>query len=156
MRHCWRGGECVEMRKALLLVDFEDVMVINRTMRPRLLVMPLTYLIILCYLLAPMLDSMVCADCMGNAPFPAQTTISQQPNANDDGGSAANCGAQSSPHSKQTTKSSCSICANFLVGVEVFSPHMYIPVIQYNAPLVIPPPSEFHYSINKPPQNLLS
>jgi len=57
---------------------------------------------------------------------------------------------------QQNTQSFCSICANVLMGVEVFLPQVHVSVAQWHGPCVVPALSELHYSINKPPQNILA
>ena len=126
-------------------------------MRLRLLRNHLTYVILILYVLIPFFDSMVCADCSGNAPFQGETTISQLKAFHDDVIYSSKDGTQSKTSGGQDAKSlcSCSICANVLMGVEVFSTNLHIVVSQYDSPHAILALSELHYSIHKPPQNLL-
>ena len=131
------------------------MIVIRGIMRLRLPRKPLTYVILILYVLIPMLDSMVCADCSGNAPFQGGTTIGHLQSSHEGGICASHDGAQSKPPGEQAAKSFCSICANFLMSVEVFSSHVHIFVAQWDGPRAVPALSELHHSINKPPQNLL-
>jgi len=102
-----------------------------------------------------MLDSMVCADCIGNAPFQGEATIGNLQAPYVDVSYSSNDGTQSKTPGTQDAKSFCLICANILMGVEAFSPNPHIVMAQCNGPQAVPSHSELHYSINKPPQNLL-
>jgi hypothetical protein len=93
---------------------------------------------------------------MGNAPFRGETTIAHLQASHDDATYTSHDGAQSKIPGEQNAEFHCSICANFLMGVEVFSLHAYIFVTQWNGLCAVPPLSELHHSINKPPQNLLA
>jgi hypothetical protein len=92
---------------------------------------------------------------MGNAPFQGETTIGQLKAFHDDVAYSSKDGTQSKTPSEQNAKSFCSICANFLMGVEVSSPNPHTIVAPYDGPHAVPARPELHYSINKPPQNLL-
>ncbi|MEE9914028.1 MAG: hypothetical protein K4571_20135 [Deltaproteobacteria bacterium] len=113
----------------------------------------ITFAILLCYLCTPMLDSMVCADCMGNAPFRGEMTINHMKTSPDDVSSAKKGETQSNPATEQGHKSFCSICANVLMGTEVSSVNPPIISTQCDNPRALPSISELHYSIDKPPQN---
>ena len=128
---------------------------IKEGMNLRLLTKVITYVILILYVLIPMLDSMVCADCLGNAPFQGETTIGHLQAPHDDVSYSSHDGTQSKTPGEQDAKSFCSICANVLMGVEVFSPQVHISVAQWDGPHAVPALSELHYSIDKPPQNLL-
>ncbi|MEE9910328.1 MAG: hypothetical protein K4571_01280 [Deltaproteobacteria bacterium] len=115
----------------------------------------ITYAVLLFYLCTPMLDSMVCADCIGNAPFRGEVTISHMKMPHIDVSYSREGETQSDSDPEQGHKSFCSICANVLIGVEVssFDPPV---IIESCATLrVLPMISELHYSIDKPPQNSL-
>jgi hypothetical protein len=132
---------------------------IQERMRLRLFKKLITYGILILYVLTPMLDSMVCAGCMDDKPFQCETTSGHllQAAPNDDVISAPHDGAQSPPpvSDEHAAKSFCSICANFLTGVEVFSPNVHTAIAPWDGPCAVPALSELHYSIDKPPQNLL-
>ena len=130
------------------------MIVIKDTMRLRLPRNPLTYVILTLYVLIPFFDSMVCADCIGNAPFQGETTIGHLQASRNDVSYSSKNGTQSKTCGAQDAKSFCSICANVLMGVEVFSTNPHIVVSQYYGSHAIFALSELHYSINKPPQNL--
>jgi len=115
----------------------------------------ITYAILLFYLCTPMLDSMVCAVCAGNAPFQGEITTSQMKTSYVDVSYSQNGEMQSSTTSEQSNKSFCSICANVLMGTEDSSSNLHIIVAQCDSPHALPAISELHYSIDKPPQNLL-
>jgi hypothetical protein len=115
----------------------------------------ITYAILLFYLCTPMLDGMVCADCVGNAPFQGEITISQMKASHVDVSYSQKGEIQSSTTSERGNKSFCSICANVLMGTEDFSSNLHIIVDQCDSPHALPAISELHYSIDKPPQNLL-
>lgn len=137
-------------------IDFEDVIVIWKRMRLRVPVNSLTYIILILYVFIPMLDGMVCADCTGNPPFQGKTTIGHLQAPHDDVIYPSHAGTKSQTSAEQNTRSFCSICANVLMGVEVFLPQVHNPVAPWHAPCAVPILSEFHYSIDKPPQNLLA
>jgi len=124
-------------------------------MRLRLLRSPLTYVILILYVIIPMLDSMVCADCMGNAPFQGETTIGHLQPPYVDVSYSSKDGTQSKTPGTQDAKSFCPICSNVLMGVEVFSPHVHTSVAPWYGPWAVTALSEPHYSINKPPHNHL-
>jgi hypothetical protein len=102
-----------------------------------------------------MLDGMVCADCVGNAPFQGEITSSQMKTSPVDVSYSQKGEMQSSTTSEQGNKSFCSICANVLMGTEDSSSILHIVVDQCDSPRALPAISELHYSIDKPPQNLL-
>jgi hypothetical protein len=124
-------------------------------MRLRFIKNSLTYAILILCVFVPMLDGMVCADCIGNDPFQGETTISHLQSLHDDVRYSSKDGAPSKTASTQDAESFCSICANDLMGVEILSPDIHIPVAQCDVPCAEPTLSELHYPINKPPQNLL-
>ncbi len=126
-------------------------------MRFRLFKSLITYSILLLYILTPMLDSMVCAGCMDDKPFQCETTVGCLQAPADEVVYAAHDGAQSKPPAadEHAAKSFCSICANVLTGIDIFSPNVHIAVAPWYGPCAVPAPSELHYSIDKPPQNLL-
>ena len=124
-------------------------------MYSRLRMNPLTYVILVLYVLIPMLESMVCADCMGNAPYQGETTIGHLQVYHDDVIYSSKDGPQSKTSGAQGAKSFCPICSNVLMGVEVSSPNPHTIVAPYDGPHAVPARHELHYSINKPPQNLL-
>jgi len=132
------------------------VIVIRKRMRLRVLINPLTYIILVLYVFIPVLDGMVCADCTGNAPFRGETTIGHLQAPHDDVTYPSHEGTKSKTSDGQDTQSFCSICANVLMGVEVFLPQVHNSVAPWHAPGAVPILSEFHYSIDKPPQNLLA
>jgi hypothetical protein len=104
-----------------------------------------------------MLDSMVCADCVDNAPFQCEATIGYPQAPHDDMIYTSHDETQSknSVPSDQAARCFCPICANVRMGVEVFSPNVNIAVAQWDGPSAVATLSEFHSSIDKPPQNLL-
>ena len=116
-----------------------------------------TSAVLLLYVLTPLLDSMVCAGCMDDKPFQCETTIGCLQAPKDEVVYTAHDGAQSPPpvSDEHAAKSFCSICANFLTGVEVFSPNVHTAIAPWDGPCAVPALSELHYSIDKPPQNLL-
>ena len=124
-------------------------------MRLRLLRSLITYVILILYLLMPMLDRMVCTYCIGNAPFQCGITIGHLQAPYDDVIYFSKNVTQSESSGAQAAKSFCSICANFLMGVEVFYPDVHIPVAKCDVSCTGSTLRELHSSINKPPQNLL-
>lgn len=124
-------------------------------MRLRLPVNSLTYIILVLHLLVPMLDSVVCADCMGNAPFQGETTIDYLQAPHDDVIYTSHDGTQSKTPGERNAKSFCLICFNVLMGVEVSFPNLHIAVSQHDGPHAVTALSDLHYSIDKPPQNNL-
>ena len=128
---------------------------IKKNMRLRLFKSLITYVILILYVLIPMLESMVCAACMGNAPYQGETTIGHLQVYHDDVIYSSKDGPQSKTPGAQDAKSFCSICCNVLMGVEVSSPNPHTIVAPYDGPHAVPARHELHYSINKPPQNLL-
>lgn len=144
------------IKNPCFLIDFEGVIVIKERMRLRLFKSLIIYVILISYVLIPMLDSMVCADCMDNAPFQCDTAIGSLRTPHGDVIYTSHDGTQSKTPApgEHPAKSFCSICANFLMGIKVFSPNAHISVAQWDGPSAVPVLSELHYSINKPPQNL--
>lgn len=124
-------------------------------MRLRFLKSLVTYGILILYVLIPILDSMVCADCIDNAPFQGEATIGHLQAPHDDVSYSSKDGAQSKTSGAQDAKSYCSICSNVILGVEVFFPNLHIIVAQCDGPHVVPALFDLHHSIYKPPQNLL-
>lgn len=137
------------------MLDFEGAIVIKKIMRFRLLRNYLTYVILLLYICIPTLDSMVCADCIGTAPFRGEAAISHMKTAHVDVSYSSKGEKQADTATERGHKSICSICANVLMGTEVSSSNLHIIVAQCDNPLVLPAISELHYSIDKPPQNSL-
>lgn len=129
---------------------------IKSDMRLRLLRSLITYVILILYVLIPILDIMVCADCMGNAPFQGETTIGHLQALHDDVSYSSKDGTQSKTRGTEDAKSFCSICANVLMSVEVSSPNPHTIVAQYDGQHTVSALSELHYSIDKPPQNLFA
>jgi hypothetical protein len=125
-------------------------------MRLRLLRRLVTYVVLILYVLIPMLDSMVCADCLGNAPFQGEAAIGHLRVFHDDVTYTSHDVTQSKTPDDQAATSFCSICANFLMGVQVLSPQVHFSVAHWDSPCVLPVFSELHYAINKPPQNLVA
>lgn len=123
-----------------------------RLQRPKNLI---TYAILLVYLCTPMLDSIVCADCIGKTSFRGEITKSYPNTSNVDVSYTKKGETQSNTATEQGHKSFCSICANVLMGTEVSSVNPPIILTQCDNPRSLPAISELHYSINKPPQNFL-
>jgi hypothetical protein len=130
---------------------------IDEHMRLRLFRKLITYGILLLYVFTPMLDSMVCAGCMDDKPFQRETTIGCLQAPDDEVVYTAHDGAQPLPPiaDERAAKSFCSICANPLTGIEVFYPNVHAAITPWDGPCAVPALSELHYSIDKPPQNLL-
>ena len=124
-------------------------------MRLRFLKSLVTYGILILYVLIPILDSMVCADCIDNAPFQGEATIGHLQASHDDVIYISHEGTKSKIPDEQAAISFCSICANFLMGVEVFASHVHLSVAQWDDPCAVPTLSDLHHSIYKPPQNHL-
>lgn len=124
-------------------------------MRLRFLKSLVIYGILILYVLIPMFDSMVCADCLGNAPFQSETTIGHLQAPRDDVIYTSCDVAQSKTSGEQTATSFCSICANFLMGVDVFASHVYLSATQWDGTCDLPALSNLSHSIDKPPQNCL-
>ena len=113
------------------------------------------YGILLFYLCTPLLDGMVCTDCMGNVPFRGEITIGHMPTSPVAVSYFSKGETQSNTAGEQDHKFICSICANVLLGTEVSSVHPPVIVAQCDNPRALPMISEVHYSIDKPPQNSL-
>ena len=124
-------------------------------MRFRLFKKYLTYFILLFYICVPMLDMLVCADCIGNAPFSGQTAISYMKTSQVDVNFSKKDNTQSNTSSEQGNKIFCSFCANSILGVEVYSPQVPVQFVQNVGTYITSPFSESHYSIHKPPPNSL-
>ncbi len=118
----------------------------------------ITSAVLLSYLLTPLLDSMACAGCVDSRPFQCETTIGSLRAVQDEltytSYDGQHAGAPASD--EHTAGSFCSVCANSFMGVEDFSPAVHIVVARWDGPYVSPALSELHYSIDKPPQNLLA
>jgi hypothetical protein len=102
-----------------------------------------------------MFDSMVCADCLGDTPFQRETTISHLQAPHDDVIYTSRDRAQSKTFGERTSTSFCSICVNFLMGVDVFASHVNLSIAPWDGPCDLPALSNLNQSIDKPPQNLL-
>lgn len=111
--------------------------------------------ILLCYLCMPMLDSIICADCIGNAPFWGEKTISHVKTTPVGVSYAKKGAAHSNPATEQGHKSFCSICANILMVTETSFVNPPVILTQCDNPPSLPAVSELHCSIYKPPQNFL-
>jgi hypothetical protein len=96
---------------------------------------------------------MVCADCIVNAPFQGKATIGHLQAPHDDVIYISHDGTKSKIPDEQAATSFCSICTNFLMGVEVFASHVNLSVAQWVNPCAVPALSDLHHSIDKPPQN---
>jgi hypothetical protein len=94
--------------------------------------------VLLIYLVTPMLDSMLCADCIGNVPFRGVTTISHIETSHVD-----------VSYSKKG-------CSNSILDTEIYSPQVHILVAKSDCITIEQPLSELHCSIHKPPQNFLA
>lgn len=130
--------------------------VIEKRMRLQILKNLITYAILIFYLCTPMLDSIVCADCMGNAPFRGEATISHTQTLHVDVSYSKKGETHSNTTTEQGQKSFCSICANVLLGVEIYSPQVHILLAESYGTHIATPLSELHYSIHKPPPNFLA
>jgi hypothetical protein len=124
-------------------------------MRLQILKNFITYAIIIFYICTPMLDGMVCADCVGNAPLGGGLTISHMKTSHIDVSYSKKGQTRSSTNNEQGHKFFCSICANSILGFEVYSSQMPILVVQSVGTYIASPFSELHYSIHKPPPNSL-
>jgi hypothetical protein len=114
-----------------------------------------TYAILLFYICTPMLDSAVCVDCAGHAPFQGETTLSHMQTSHTDVSYSTKDETQSDDATEQGHQSVCSICANVLIATDVSSVNPPVILAQCEVPRTLPLISELHYSIDKPPQNLL-
>lgn len=115
----------------------------------------ITYAVLLFYLCTPMLDSMVCADCVGHVPFQGETTIAHMKTLHTDVSYSAKNEPQSDTDTEKGDPSFCSICANVLMNAEVSSFDPPIIVGLCSKPRAWPLISELHCFIDKPPQNSL-
>ena len=122
-------------------------------MRFRLLRNYVTFFILLFYLCTPMLDSMLCTDCIGNVPFRGLTTISHMETSHVDVSYSKKGCSQSKTSNERGNKSLCSICANSVLSADVYSQQMHVLVKHNNVNPLDQPLSELHYSIHKPPPN---
>ena len=113
------------------------------------------YAILLFYVCTPMLDSMLCADCIGNVPFRGVTTISHMETAHVDVSYSKKGCSQSNTSNEQGNKSLCSICANSALSADVYSQQMHVLIEHHKANPIEQPLSELHHSIHKPPPNFL-
>ena len=113
------------------------------------------FFILLFYLCTPMLDSLVCADCIGHVPYQSETIISHLKILHNDVNYFIQDGSQSNTPGEQENKSFCSICANSLLGVDIDSQQVHVLVFQSSGAHVGSPLSEIQYNIYKPPQNHL-
>ncbi len=136
-------------------LDFERALVIGKRMQLRSLRNFLVYAILVLYVLIPVLDSMVCTDCIGNASLQGKAVICHLQTPHDDVAYTSYDGAQSKTPGGQAAPSFCSICANFLTGIEAFSHHAHTSIAQWDGPAAAPVLSERYHSIHKPPQNIL-
>jgi hypothetical protein len=116
----------------------------------------ISFAILLCYLCTPMLDSIVCIDCIGNTPFRGGIAIGHMNTFPVDVNYAKKGETQSNPATEQGHKSFCSICANVLMGTDVSSVNPPIILTPCDNPRAMPAISELHYSIDKPPQNFFT
>jgi hypothetical protein len=114
----------------------------------------ITYAVLLFYVFTPMLDSVICTDCAGHAPFQGETTISHMKTSHVDVSYSKKNETQSGSATEQGHQFFCSICANVLMGTEASSVNPSIIIAQCENPRALPAISELHYSIDKPPQNL--
>lgn len=127
---------------------------IEKYMRLRLLKKLITYGILILYVLIPVLDSIVCADCIGSLAPQRGAAICHLQSPLDEVAYTAPGGGRSQTPSGQAAPTFCSICADFPTGVEGFSQHVHSCVAQWVGPSGAPPLSEYHNSIIKPPQNI--
>jgi len=111
------------------------------------------YAILLFYVCTPMLDSMLCADCVGNVSFRDVTTVSHMETSHVDVSYSEKGCSQSNTSNEQGNKSLCSICANSALSTEVYSQQMSVLGEQNYLNPLEQPISELHYSIHKPPPN---
>lgn len=102
-----------------------------------------------------MLDGMLCASCLGNAPFEGKIVVSTVKSACADLIFSKKDNPQSTTAGEQD-KTFCSICANTIIGVDVFYPDRNIVVTQFNFSREVPVDPILNYSIDKPPQNSLT
>ncbi len=123
----------------------------------RLLKNLITYGILILYVLIPMLDRMVCANCTDKVPFQGEATIGHLQAPPADAIHTSRDGTQSKTPgpSKHADKSFCSICANILMGIDVFVSHVHLSVARLDDLRAVPTLSELHYPIDKLPQNIL-
>jgi hypothetical protein len=105
--------------------------------------------ILILYVLIPILDSMVCADCIVNAPFRGKAAIGHLQAPHDDVIYISQGEAESRIPDEQAATSFCSICSNFLTGVEGFASHVYLFVAQTTPVLYPHSPTSTIPSINR-------
>lgn len=114
------------------------------------------YPILILYVLIPVFDTMLCADCLDSTPFEREMTIGHLQTPHDDVINLSRDVAQSETFGERTATSFCSICANFLMGVDVFASQVHLSVVPWDGPCDLPALSNLAQSIDKPPQNLLA
>ncbi|MRR18362.1 MAG: hypothetical protein EG826_18120 [Deltaproteobacteria bacterium] len=114
------------------------------------------WVIVLFYVLVPMFDSMVCADCIGRAPFQGDLTHSSMKALNADASISLHGAFPSGGEGSQDDQFICSICANSLMGAEFCSLEAPVLTTSRGAVISLTPISKFHPSIHKPPQNSLA
>lgn len=124
-------------------------------MRLRFLKSLVIYGILVLYVLIPTLNSIACANCMDKEALQCKATIGCLKAPHDEAGYTSHDETGSKTPGKQAATSFCSICANFLVGVEAFPSQVHLSVVQWVGPSAMPAPSDLHHSIDKPPQNRL-
>lgn len=107
------------------------------------------------YICTPMLDGMVCASCLGNAPFEGKIVVSTVKSACANLIFSKKDNPQSTSAGEQD-KTFCSICANTIIGTDIFYYDKYVVVTQFNRPREVPANPILNYSIDKPPQNSLT
>lgn len=122
-----------------------------RSKKPRSLIV---CAVLIFYICTPLLDSAVCADCIGNVPFLGVATISHLETWHADVNHSRQGCSQTNNSNEQGHKSSCSICSNSIfLDTEVCSPQVHILVAKSVCIPIEQPLSELHYSIHKPPPN---
>jgi hypothetical protein len=102
-----------------------------------------------------MFDNMMCADCIINVPSRGEIATSPMKISNVDISNSNKNDPQSNTSTEQGNKIFCSICANSILGVEVYSPQVPAKTVQSVSTYITSPLSELHYSIHKPPPNSL-
>lgn len=121
-----------------------------RSKIPRSLI---AYAALIFYICTPLLDSAVCADCVGNVPFPAAATLSPMETLHADVSYSRKDCPQANDPTEQGHRSSCSICSNSALDTEPYSPQVHVLVSNCDCIPIEQPLSELHYSIHKPPPN---
>jgi hypothetical protein len=120
----------------------------------RLLKSLVIYGILILYVLMPIFDSMVCADCSSGAPFQRQTTDHLQA-SHGDVIYPSHDGEQSRTSDEQTAVSFCELCADFVLDVDVFASHVHLSITRWDGICDLSALSNPFNSIYKPPQNYL-